>query len=62
LGAKPANFTRKAIDVFRGRQVVQGDEVEEFWALKRVNFEVKKREIVGIIGRSGAERARFSRF
>jgi ABC-type polysaccharide/polyol phosphate transport system ATPase subunit len=48
--------------VFRGRQVVQGDEVEEFWALKRVNFEVKKREIVGIIGRSGAERARFSRF
>jgi ABC-type polysaccharide/polyol phosphate transport system ATPase subunit len=54
LGAKPANFTRKAIDVFRGRQVVQGDEVEEFWALKNVSFEVKKGEVVGIIGRNGA--------
>jgi lipopolysaccharide transport system ATP-binding protein len=48
------NFTRKAIDVFRGRQVVQGDEVEEFWALKNVSFEVKKGEVVGIIGRNGA--------
>jgi lipopolysaccharide transport system ATP-binding protein len=48
------NFTRKAIDVLRGRQVVQGDEVEEFWALKHVSFEVKQREAVGIIGRNGA--------
>ena len=32
------NFARKAIDVFRGRQIVQGDEVEEFWALKNVSF------------------------
>src|SRR5262249_50246662 len=48
------NFTRKAIDVFRGRQVVQGDAVEEFWALKNVSFEVKKGEVVGIIGRNGA--------
>jgi len=48
------NFTRKAIDVFRGRQAVQGDEVEEFWALKNVSFEVKKGQVVGIIGRNGA--------
>jgi lipopolysaccharide transport system ATP-binding protein len=48
------NFARKAVDVFRGRQVVQGDEVEEFWALKNVSFEVKRGEIVGIIGRNGA--------
>ena len=48
------NFTRKAIDVFRGRQVVQGDEVEEFWALKNVSFEVKEGEVLGIIGRNGA--------
>jgi lipopolysaccharide transport system ATP-binding protein len=31
-----------------------GDEVEEFWALKNVSFEVKRGEIVGIIGRNGA--------
>src|SRR5262245_31870682 len=48
------NFTRKAIDAISGRQIVQGDEVEEFWALKDVSFEVKKGEVLGIIGRNGA--------
>jgi lipopolysaccharide transport system ATP-binding protein len=47
-------FARKAIDVIRGRQIVQGDEIEEFWALRNVSFEVKQGEIVGIIGRNGA--------
>ena len=28
--------------------------MEEFWALKDVNFEVKRGEVVGIIGRNGA--------
>ena len=45
---------RKAMDVVRGRQVVQGDEVEEFWALKDINFEVNEGEVLGIIGRNGA--------
>ena len=48
------NFARKAGDLFRGRQIVEGDAVEEFWALKNVNFEVKIGEVVGIIGRNGA--------
>jgi lipopolysaccharide transport system ATP-binding protein len=48
------NFTRKAVDLFRGRQIIQGDDVEEFWALKNVNFEVKEGEVIGIIGRNGA--------
>ena len=38
----------------RGRQIVQGDEVEEFWALRDVSFEVKRGEVLGIIGRNGA--------
>ena len=38
----------------RGRQLIAGDEVEEFWALKDVIFEVKRGEVVGIIGRNGA--------
>lgn len=54
IGREARNFVRKAVDVARGRQVVQGDEIEEFWALKDVNFEVKQGEIVGIIGRNGA--------
>jgi lipopolysaccharide transport system ATP-binding protein len=48
------SFARNAMDVLRGRQVVQGDEIEEFWALKNVNFEVKQGEAIGIIGRNGA--------
>jgi lipopolysaccharide transport system ATP-binding protein len=48
------NFARKAADIVRGRQVVQGDEVEEFWALKDVSFEVKEGEVLGIVGRNGA--------
>src|ERR1700686_2150855 len=54
IGREARNFARKAVDVVRGRQVVQGDEVEQFWALKDVSFEVKQGEIVGIIGRNGA--------
>ena len=48
------SFARKAADMIRGRQVIQGDEVEEFWALKDVSFDVARGEVIGIIGRNGA--------
>ena len=35
IGRGARNVARKAIDVVRGR-VVQGDEVEEFWALVNI--------------------------
>src|ERR1035437_10359804 len=54
IGREARNFARKAVDFVRGRQIVQGDEVEEFWALKDVSFEVKRGEVLGIIGRNGA--------
>lgn len=47
-------FARKTRDMFTGRAIVQGDEVEEFWALKNVSFELKRGERLGIIGRNGA--------
>jgi lipopolysaccharide transport system ATP-binding protein len=54
IAREARNFSRKAVDAFRGRQIVQGDEVEKFWALKDVSFAVKRGEVIGIIGRNGA--------
>jgi lipopolysaccharide transport system ATP-binding protein len=54
IAREASNFKRKALDVIHGRQVVQGDEIEEFWALRNISFEVKQGEVVGIIGRNGA--------
>lgn len=48
------SFFRKGTDFFCGKQIVQGDEVEEFWALKGVSFDVQQGDVVGIIGRNGA--------
>jgi lipopolysaccharide transport system ATP-binding protein len=54
IGHEVRNFARNAVNLVRGRQVVPGDQVEEFWALKDVSFEVRRGEVLGIIGRNGA--------
>jgi len=54
IGREVRNAARKAADLIRGRQIVQGDSIEEFWALKDVSFEVQEGEVLGIVGRNGA--------
>ena len=48
------NVWAKSRDMARGRALVTGDTTEEFWALRDVSFEVKRGEVLGIIGRNGA--------
>jgi len=47
-------LVRRGADMLRGRAVIEGDEVEEFWALRDVEFEIKRGEVVSIIGHNGA--------
>ena len=48
------NLWRSARDLASGRPSVAGDDVEEFWALRELDFEIGRGEVVGIIGRNGA--------
>jgi ABC-type polysaccharide/polyol phosphate transport system ATPase subunit len=54
IGRGFRNLVRMTSDFAHGRQVIQGDEVEEFWALSDVSFEVKQGEVLGIVGRNGS--------
>ena len=54
LARSVRNFGRTTMDLLRGRPMVVGDELEEFWALRDVNFEIRRGDVVGVIGRNGA--------
>ena len=51
-----ANSVKRSVQRLRGKIVSKAPESDgsEFWALRDVNFEVKRGEVVGIIGRNGA--------
>ena len=48
------NFGRNAAQLLKRREIVPGDEITEFWALRNITFSVEKGDIIGIIGRNGA--------
>lgn len=54
LARTARNAWRKTRDLAHGRDIVVGDTVEEFWALRDLSFEVRRGEVLGIIGRNGA--------
>ena len=54
VGRQARGMMRAGLDLARGRQIIQGNTIEEFWALNDVSFEVKRGEVLGVIGRNGA--------
>jgi lipopolysaccharide transport system ATP-binding protein len=49
-----ASWPLRKVKGFLNHQDLGKPTVEEFWALKDVSFEVKRGEVIGIIGRNGA--------
>jgi lipopolysaccharide transport system ATP-binding protein len=47
-------FARSSLDFIREGGVSPNSITEEFWALRDVTFEIRRGEVVGIIGRNGA--------
>ena len=51
-----ANVARNPLGFlkYKAKQIIGQETKEEFWALKDINFEVQKGEVIGIIGANGA--------
>lgn len=54
LARSTRNFLRSSRDMLLGKQIIQGDEIEEFWALKDISLQFNRGDVVGVIGRNGA--------
>ncbi len=54
IGKKQSYLTLRDQLVTLPQRIFRKQKTEEFWALKNVSFEVKRGEVLGVIGRNGA--------
>lgn len=54
LARQARGVARSFGDLLKGRAAVAGDIVEDFWALRGVDFDIHRGDVVGVIGRNGA--------
>lgn len=54
IARKTKQIVSKTKHMLRGGQLISGSELEDFWALKEINFEINQGDSIGIIGRNGA--------
>ena len=52
IGKNASAFKQKIFSPFSKRSIDRN--IEDFWALKDINFEIRQGEVVGVIGRNGA--------
>lgn len=48
------NIIKSPLSWFGSKVIAKKDESDDFWALKNIDFNVEKGDVVGIIGRNGA--------
>jgi len=47
-------IAERVVNILRGKVRPGGSVIEDFWALKDISFNVRRGEVIGVIGRNGA--------